>query len=404
LKVTYVNPSFLDYRVPVYAALDQLLGGKLTVIYSKRRTPERVVHKIEAVLGNRAVGLTGERILTVGKNNSDFANSGIAIPYQPDLLKTVLSIESDVVVAEGFFQWTPAAVTKKVLQGTPLVLSYEKTAHTERNCPWWRTAFRRRCLRFIDAVVCNGKLSKDYIESLGMSVERIVTGGMAADSNGLRTRIAGVTETQIRFIRTQFGLTRPVFLYVGRMIKCKGVAELLRGWGIYKKQKFSPGSLLLVGGGNQENALRQMVKDKNLPDVHFTGEVDYDDIAQFYAVADVFVMPTLEDNWSLAIPEAMACGLPIACSKFNGCWPELAKEGENGKVFDPKNPNEMAEILFFFARNLSRLPQMGSRSQEIEKDFAPTNAARAILKAINIAVSGKRKGGFVEDYSPSAVQ
>jgi glycosyltransferase involved in cell wall biosynthesis len=394
----------LDYRVPVYAELDQLLQGGLTIIYSKRRIPDRVVKKIEAVLGNRAVGLTGERILTVSKNNSDFANSGMAIPYQRGLLKTVLGVKSDVVIAEGFFQWTPAAVTKRILQGTPLVLSYERTAHTERNCPLWRALYRKRCLRFIDAVICNGKLSKEYIESLGMPGEKIVTGGMAADSNGLMTRIADITETQRRFIRTQFGLTRPVFLYVGRMIKLKGVAEMLQGWETYKNQKSGPGSLLLVGGGNQENALRQMVKDKNLPDVHFTGEVDYDDIAQFYAVADIFVMPTLEDNWSLSIPEAMACGLPIACSKYNGCWPELVKEEENGKVFDPKNPNEIAETLFFFARNLLRLPQMGSRSQEIEKDFAPTNAARALLEAINIAISRKRKGGFVEDYNPSFVQ
>lgn len=389
MKLTYVNPSFLDYRVPVYGELDRLVDGGLTVVYSRSRTPERVARKVEALLGSRAVGLTGESTLTLGNSTSGFANAGVSIPYQPGLLKTVMSAQADVVISEGLFQWTPAAALKRTRQRIPLVISYERTAHTERNCPWWRTAYRRSCLRLVAAVVCNGRLSQEYIESLGVPRNRIVTGGMAADSDSLRASVSRIAKADLPYIRDTFSLRPPAFMYVGRLVKPKGLAELLRGWDIYKNDRNGPGSLLLVGGGNQDTALRQLVEDRVLPDVHFAGEVDYDDIAQFYAAADVFVMPTLEDNWSLAVAEAMACGLPIACSKYNGGWPELVQSGKNGVLFDPLVPEDTADALTFFASRQAALEDMGGTSQHIVESYTPHRVASRILEACQLALAAR---------------
>src|SRR5258706_4088692 len=141
MRILWVNPSFSDYRVPVYAELDRLTGGEFRIVYSKTRTPLRVDAKIREVLGPRAIGLDGERSLGLRQEDAHFANTGVRIPYQPDLLTRVLDTKADVVIAEGFFQWTPAALAKRQCQRVPLVISYERTAHTERNCPRWRTLY-----------------------------------------------------------------------------------------------------------------------------------------------------------------------------------------------------------------------------------------------------------------------
>ena len=78
----------------------------------------------------------------------------------------------------------------------------------------------------------------------------------------------------------------------------------------------------------------------SISSIHILGEVSYDKINLYYALADVFFMPTLEDNWCLVLPEAMACGLPVACSIYNGGTSELIENGKNGYAFDPKNENE----------------------------------------------------------------
>ena len=96
-------------------------------------------------------------------------------------------------------------------------------------------------------------------------------------------------------------------------------------------------------------------------------------------------MPTLEDNWSLVVPEAMACGLPILCSCYNGCYPELIEPGGNGWIFDPLDETDTYNALHRCVVNRSRLAKMGARSQEIVAKYTPENAAKAILEACRLA-------------------
>ena len=98
-------------------------------------------------------------------------------------------------------------------------------------------------------------------------------------------------------------------------------------------------------------------------------------------MSDVFVIPTLEDNWSLVVPEAMACGLPIACSIYNGCHPELVKKDENGITFDPLKKESIIETLAYF--HTQDLEKMGKKSFEIEKEYNPHNVAINIKNAID---------------------
>jgi glycosyltransferase involved in cell wall biosynthesis len=79
-------------------------------------------------------------------------------------------------------------------------------------------------------------------------------------------------------------------------------------------------------------------------------------------------MPTLEDNWSLVVPEAMACGKPVLCSTLNGCWPELVKDDVNGWTFDPTDAGQLAGLFGRCASAAPRLPVMGVASRNIVAD------------------------------------
>ena len=90
--------------------------------------------------------------------------------------------------------------------------------------------------------------------------------------------------------------------------------------------------IVLIGQGDKSAELEK--KYVNNKSVHLVGRVNYNIVYKYYAIADVFVLPTLLDNWSLVIPEAMSCGLPVSTTIYNGCHSELVHEGENGYVFD----------------------------------------------------------------------
>jgi glycosyltransferase involved in cell wall biosynthesis len=314
------------------------------------------------------------------------ANKTICLPYQPGLLRAIADTRPQVLVGDGFFQWTYAALYHRIFHDIPLVVCYERWAHTERYAQWYRRLYRKLALQFTDVVCCNGQLSFDYTATLGMPRERLTVGHMAADTLNLQLAIEKITDTERDEMRTVWNAKGIVFLYVGQLIKRKGLSQLLKAWKIFEKEQNGNVSLVLVGGGPEESSLRCNAKDMNLQGVRFAGQVDYNQIHRCYASADVFIIPTLEDNWSLVVPEAMACGLPIICSKYNGCWPELVKEGINGWVFDPLDSSDILRCLNDTVKAKAVLPKMGTASRDILKNYTPQRAAAAIYSSCVMAI------------------
>lgn len=80
----------------------------------------------------------------------------------------------------------------------------------------------------------------------------------------------------------------------------------------YEISTFKNALKIIRRKGVLEEKLRQQYESENSIDI--LGAMNYDFLYLYYAICDVFIMPTLEDNWCLVIPEAMAYGKPMACS------------------------------------------------------------------------------------------
>lgn len=388
MKITWVTRSFLDYRIPVFAVLDRLCGHQLTVIYYKDVVPERVRNRLTEILGERAIALTGE-IRFSGKKTAPVSTTkpkGVRIPFQPGLITEIKNSTPEVLVADGFFQWTVAALWLRLWNRIPLAICYESTKYTERNAQWFRTVYRKTAAKLIDAVCCNGVLCGEYTQTLGISEEKIIYGNMAADTEFFAQKCDEISQTSVDEFKNKNHWSAPVFLSVGRLVESKGIRHLLEAW----KKAAIHGSLVLVGDGSERSVLEKFCKENDLHNVFFCGDVDYDDLPLYYKSADVFIMPTLQDNWSLVVPEAMACGLPIVCSICNGCHPELVRP-ENGWLFDPMEHDRTAELLQEIASRINEFPAMGKESERIVKNFSPECAGTAIFQTCTLALKNKNK-------------
>lgn len=386
--------SFLDYRIPVYEELNRLCGGKLNVIYFADVVPQRCQEKLRRILMERAIGLTGEIRLTGKKLQpvSSVKKNKSRIPYQPGLVRTIESTKPEAIISDGFFQWTYGALWLRLMRGIPHIMCYEGTIHTERGIRGIKQYYRKAVLKLIDHIACNGSLSTLYIRSLGYSERKISLGNMAADTKLLKKQINEFDVSQRKTLRAKLNLSDTVFLYAGRLVPLKGVDKLIDTWikcfGIKREV-----SLLLVGDGPEREFLKQLIKKHNLSNVHLTGEIDFDYIYQYLAISDIFVIPTLQDNWSLVVPEAMSAGLPIICSKYNGCWPELVKP-ENGWVFDPLDQDNFVSTLKEAWVKRDNWEGMGKKSLEIVQDYTPEKVAQNIYSAclkVTASNSGKNE-------------
>ncbi|MEM6627662.1 MAG: glycosyltransferase family 1 protein [Pseudomonadota bacterium] len=115
------------------------------------------------------------------------------------------------------------------------------------------------------------------------------------------------------------GLERPIFINVGRVAVEKNIEAFL--------ELDLPGSKVVVGDGPQREELIEKYPGAHLPGAKFGEE-----LAAYFANADVFVFPSLTDTFGLVILEAMAAGLPVA--GFNVPGPRDLIPGSNAGAID----------------------------------------------------------------------
>ncbi|MFI3262670.1 MAG: glycosyltransferase family 4 protein [Rikenellaceae bacterium] len=374
-KILYLVRWFGNYKVPVCEELVKLTNNNFHIAYSKDAVTPEVHDNMQKRVGNNAIALEGEKHLIIGSKDSNMSNSYIDIPYQPGILTVIDKVNPDIIISDGFFQWTVPAVLKS--KGRKVCIFYERTAYVERNAQFWRTYSRKLIGRFADGFIINGTLTRKYLESMGFGKYPMVEGAMVAAVDDLQSSVANCADAEIETIKQKYELNRGglTYLFVGQLVIRKGIKELLVAWEEHIKNHPND-NILVIGDG----ILRQELEERfsTLSSIHIIGNVNYSEIYKYYATTDVFIMPTLEDNWSLVVPEAMACGLPVATTIYNGCYVELIKEGENGYAFDSHNQDSIVDTLSKF--HSDDLKKMGGISKQIVSNYTPKTAAKIIYE------------------------
>jgi len=135
-----------------------------------------------------------------------------------------------------------------------------------------------------------------------------------------RTKVwsRGVDTELFRPQAVEISSCRPVLLYVGRVAVEKNLDSFL--------SLDMPGTKVVVGDGPDKRIL-----EERYPDALFVGFKTGEELAKFYAGADVFVFPSLTDTLGLVQLEAMACGTPVAAYPVPGPL-DIVKDGRTGSL------------------------------------------------------------------------
>jgi glycosyltransferase involved in cell wall biosynthesis len=139
--------------------------------------------------------------------------------------------------------------------------------------------------------------------------------------------------------------------------------------------------LLLIGGGSQGQAIRQILQRGGALDrVTMPGQVTQKELPRFYNMADLYISPSHVDGSSVSLMEALACGIPCLVSDIpaNKEWGE---EGVNGWLFPDGNADALAAKILAAIAQREKLPAMGEsarRSAEMRADWKK-NFAQALV-------------------------
>ncbi len=179
-----------------------------------------------------------------------------------------------------------------------------------------------------------------------------------------------------------------VVLFIGRLVESlKGLSTLIKACGELE-EKGRKISLLVAGEGPEKTVYQELGMSEGLKDIRFLGTLDHETLCRYYAMADVFVLPSRSEPWGFVLNEGMEFGLPLVVSEAVGAGPDLVRHGENGFVFPVGDVSALAQHLEVLADNEELRHSMGQASRSIIEKFSPENWANGVMQAIEAVMNG----------------
>ncbi len=381
LRVALVTNIPRPYRQSLYERLSTQLsqtGGNIKVFYYS--DPERHIRRqgslacngkyASASVAGPEIRLKYERVLSIPTG----------------LIPALNTFRPDVVIAgsfgpPGYFAWI---YTRKT--GIPYIQWSGSIAArpngNDRLMRIWQSFLARRarvCLTY-------GTSARDYLVDLGVPQTRVVVGVNTVDLTAFQGKKARPGRENPTVAPVQLGSALNL-LCVGSFVPRKGHHQLLEALHQIQDQAGSI-FLHLVGTGPDEANLKAQAKRLGLEErVQFWGAQPPEKVPFFYALADVFVFPSLYDVWGLVLNEAMACGLPVIASSLAGATRDLVIDGQNGLVVDPRQVPALADALRSLIGDPNLRARMGrAAAKTIQKKATLEHSVGAFMRAIQLAL------------------
>jgi glycosyltransferase involved in cell wall biosynthesis len=216
------------------------------------------------------------------------------------------------------------------------------------------------CMIHADKIISQGDFqTEQIIKIFGVDRGKIFSLPIAVDISLIKEK-----KEEKEISRKDLGLFNDdfVLISVNRFTPNKGINYLVDAFNIIR-QNLNNAKLILIGTGIEEGEIINKIRNYKLTDsiIHLK-DVSENLLYNCYDLSDIFVSPTLQDDFIMGIQEAMVCGLPIVSTGQDF----LVKDGVNGYVVPKRDPQAIADAVLKIYDN-DELKKMGDMSQEMVK-------------------------------------
>ena len=240
--------------------------------------------------------------------------------------------------------------------------------------------FKRKLLIWIDRLVA--KLStkivcvspsicnKSLEDKLNPSYKQILLSkGTCNGIDIFRFNKENIDNVQLNILKRRLGLDKYSFVigFTGRLVRDKGIIELIQAFDILQK-KSNDIAVLLVGMLETRDALPQNIVEniETNPAIVSTGYVENSMIEYYYGLMDIFVLPSYREGFPTSVLEDSSMELPIVTTKATGCIDSIV-EKETG-LFVGHNAGELAETIWLLRQDGDIRNKYGKAGREFVKN------------------------------------
>jgi glycosyltransferase involved in cell wall biosynthesis len=386
IRIAFLHTHPIQYCAPLYQYLNHEWEGTISALYLSDYSLRGVVDRgfrrgvqwdINLVAGYDAYFVRG-----AGRRDEPH---GFWSMIAPLLWRDIRCGGFDALIVHGH---TPAAMVLAVAAAKasriPVLMRCE--THLKLRRSGLKRILRQMLIgtfyRRFDGVLAIGSANHVFYRALGVPEERIFIMPYAVDNHRFSAG-SQLSMNERREIRALLGVCdeRPIVLYAGKLLPRKRPHDLLRAtaWLSREGKKFQ---LVIIGSGEMEPQLRAMAHDFALGNVCFTGFINQSALPQYYGACDIFVLPSVNEPWGLAINEAMCAGLPIVASSEIGCVPDLVSNGDNGYIFPAGDVVALTDALRPLLVDKGLRERMSRTSRDIIARWSYTECAAGLAAAL----------------------
>ncbi len=259
--------------------------------------------------------------------------------------------------------------------------------------PRWKSALKRIVLgnlfRRTSAFLAIGRLNNEFYRAYGVPKEKIYMVPYAVNNDFFLSQADTLANCREK-LKQELGiaLELPVVLYAGKLIEKKRPADLLKAFEYVSKTQKAV--LVYVGAGSLEPELKQYAEAKFLP-VVFAGFRNQTELSKWFAIADVFALPSGDEPWGLVVNEAMCFSLPIVASDHVGATGDLVRGGVNGFVFSSGDARSLSEHLELLLSDPVLRARFGQKSREIIEHWSYRENVNGILTCLEQLANARQE-------------
>ena len=267
-------------------------------------------------------------------------------------------LNPDLIHAHELISPSTTAVTAKLIFGKPILATLHSSGATrEIGGLKLRPLGRLRLkilFREIDAFIVISKAIDQELASEGIPVEKRIAISNGVDVN----RFVPVSTEARKEIRSRLGLPvdAKIITFVGRLVKEKGIENLANAWPSVRNV-LHDAYLMILGDGPQK---KKFIEDAGA-NVLLLGERN--DVVPYLQASDLFVLPSLAEGLSVALLEALACGLPVVATAVGGT-PEIIVDGNTGLLIQPNSPEELRDAILAVFTNSGLSKKFGENGRQ----------------------------------------
>ncbi|MEO8681465.1 MAG: asparagine synthase (glutamine-hydrolyzing), partial [Vicinamibacterales bacterium] len=272
------------------------------------------------------------------------------------IARLVQAQKPDIVLLCGWFYRPYRQLTRLAgLQSAKFVLGMD----TQWTGSWRQQVNRIRLRRFIhrmDGVIVAGNRSRELASQMGTPDEKIRTGLYGFDFANFETQGNKALEGASAWPQR--------FLFAGRYVPEKGLGVLLDAYRVYRSSVSAPWPISVCGSGPEAHRF------VGVDGVHDLGYVQPSRLPKVFSEHGVFIMPSLEEPWGVAIAEAAATGLPLICTDRCGAADDMLRPPHNGQLVPAGDVQALAEAMTWMHEHHASLRSMGQFSRRQASTFS----------------------------------